>query len=415
MFVKVKLYVFWIFISFLFLSEAIAQHFNYQQTEDYYPIIIESITLDGQAIEDGDEVGVFFINDNSELVCGGATVWPIKGFEAWSDDTQTSEKDGFVSVEELYFVLWDASEQTEIGPPDNVTYLSGDGNWGTGQFTQISLMEFIEDYLTVDPSNREVGSLSGQTTFSVSSNISWTVSEGEHWLSVTPASGSGDGILTVDYDENTSTSKRVGTISVSGGGITREVTVTQIGAQPFITVIPESYYVGYESGDTTLIIESNTEWSILLDESWVTITPTAGSGNDTLSIHFEQNLDLDPRTEIINISGDGISIDVEFNQDYITDIATNMNELPKEYGLEQSYPNPFNPATTISFSLPKESNIILEIYDLSGQKVQTLVNTRMNAGYHNVLWNAGHLSSGIYLYRIRTDSFQDIKKMILAK
>jgi hypothetical protein len=92
-----------------------------------------------------------------------------------------------------------------------------------------------------------------------------------------------------------------------------------------------------------------------------------------------------------------------------------MSEPPKEYRLEQNYPNPFNPSTTIWFGLPQSSHVILEIYTYAGRKVQTLVNERLNAGYHHVVWNPGHLSSGIYIYRMKTDTFQDIKKMIFTK
>jgi hypothetical protein len=117
-------------------------HFIFTPTEDYYPIIIEAVTLDGIPIVDGDEVGVFFRDDNNDLVCGGAIVWPNTGMEAWGDDSQTPEKDGFVAGEDLFFRLWDVSGQAEWGPPFNVNYVMGDGTWGNGPYAQISLMEF---------------------------------------------------------------------------------------------------------------------------------------------------------------------------------------------------------------------------------------------------------------------------------
>jgi hypothetical protein len=126
-------------------------HFTFYPTEDYYPIIIENITLDGQPLVTGDEVGVFFRDDNNNLVCGGSIVWPYSGMEAWGDDSQTSDKDGFVAGEELFFRVWDASSQMEYGPPFTENYLAGNGIWGNGPFAQISLMEFRESCsITID-------------------------------------------------------------------------------------------------------------------------------------------------------------------------------------------------------------------------------------------------------------------------
>jgi hypothetical protein len=96
-------------------------------------------------------------------------------------------------------------------------------------------------------------------------------------------------------------------------------------------------------------------------------------------------------------------------------IGVNMNKPPKEYMLMQNYPNPFNPSTTIIFGLPRNSDVIIEIYTYTGRKVETLVNEKLNAGYHYIIWNPGHLSSGIYFYRIKANTFQDIKKMIFTK
>ena len=89
--------------------------------------------------------------------------------------------------------------------------------------------------------------------------------------------------------------------------------------------------------------------------------------------------------------------------------------LPSEYSLGQNYPNPFNPATTISFTLPEKSNVTLEVFDISGKMVSTLVNGNMEAGYHSYSFNASELSSGVYFYRLMAGGFSQVKKMILVK
>jgi hypothetical protein len=90
-------------------------------------------------------------------------------------------------------------------------------------------------------------------------------------------------------------------------------------------------------------------------------------------------------------------------------------DIPKEFALSNNYPNPFNPSTTIMFALPQEQYVTIEVYNSTGQKVETLVNRKFSAGYHEVNWNAVNMATGIYFYRIQAGSFQDLKKMILLK
>jgi hypothetical protein len=89
--------------------------------------------------------------------------------------------------------------------------------------------------------------------------------------------------------------------------------------------------------------------------------------------------------------------------------------VPEEYDLSQSYPNPFNPSTTIEFSLPEATDVSLNIYNTLGQKVAELVNSKMEAGYYSYVWDARDVTTGMYIYELRTDKFVSIKKMILLK
>jgi hypothetical protein len=106
----------------------------------------------------------------------------------------------------------------------------------------------------------------------------------------------------------------------------------------------------------------------------------------------------------------------------VTAIRNEEYVKPYKYALKQNYPNPFNPSTTIEFDLPKYSEVNIVIYNIAGQKVQTLLNKKMAAGSHQLKFNAQNLSSGVYFYRIevadparRTDEFQDVKKMIVIR
>ncbi len=89
--------------------------------------------------------------------------------------------------------------------------------------------------------------------------------------------------------------------------------------------------------------------------------------------------------------------------------------LPTEFKLEQNYPNPFNPSTTINYSVAEQGPVNLEIYNIVGQKVATLVNANQPVGNYSVKFDAGKLASGIYLYRIITNNYVKTMKMSLIK
>lgn len=94
--------------------------------------------------------------------------------------------------------------------------------------------------------------------------------------------------------------------------------------------------------------------------------------------------------------------------------------IPETYGLSQNYPNPFNPTTEIRFQLPEKASVQLTIYNLLGQKVRTLVDEEMEAGYKSISWNGiddfGNVAAaGVYIYEIHAGSFAATKKMVMLK
>jgi len=107
-------------------------------------------------------------------------------------------------------------------------------------------------------------------------------------------------------------------------------------------------------------------------------------------------------------------IDFDGSYEY-SNIAEANIELPTKFELSQNYPNPFNPNTVIAYSLPQTSHVTLRIYNALGQEISTLVNGIVEAGNHNVDFNAALLSSGIYYYRLETNGLISMKKMMLLK
>lgn len=107
---------------------------------------------------------------------------------------------------------------------------------------------------------------------------------------------------------------------------------------------------------------------------------------------------------------------IEYMEAYATNIEDEkLAELPNTVVLHQNYPNPFNPTTRIVFDLPESANVRLQVYDLTGRLVATLVDDMRTAGRHTVRFDASNLASGVYMYRISTGTSSQVKRMTLIK
>jgi hypothetical protein len=89
--------------------------------------------------------------------------------------------------------------------------------------------------------------------------------------------------------------------------------------------------------------------------------------------------------------------------------------MPQEYQLSQNYPNPFNPSTTIDFTVPEQSDVTITIYDALGNELEVLFSGDLDVGVHSVTWNASNYASGIYFYRLHSEKFVQVRKMLLLK
>ena len=100
--------------------------------------------------------------------------------------------------------------------------------------------------------------------------------------------------------------------------------------------------------------------------------------------------------------------------------AGDIGFMPNVFSLSQNYPNPFNPSTTISFGVPRVSQVNITIYDILGKKVTTLVNEKMEPGYYFKTWDSrnkygNEVAAGIYFYQIHAEGFTKTRKLILLK
>lgn len=112
---------------------------------------------------------------------------------------------------------------------------------------------------------------------------------------------------------------------------------------------------------------------------------------------------------------DYVRVYQEDTTDTGTGVIDSRDRLAGRFSLGQNFPNPFNPTTSISYRLPQSTYVDMKVYDSLGREVRTLVDSRQRAGDHIVAFNGDDLPSGVYLYRMITDGFTQVKKMLLLK
>jgi hypothetical protein len=136
----------------------------------------------------------------------------------------------------------------------------------------------------------------------------------------------------------------------------------------------------------------------------------AGTSNAPLEYSFS-DLKLAPGRYVYRLK----QLDQDGASQYSQSVEVEIGTVPKAFIFPQNYPNPFNPRTTIEYQLPVKANVQLEVLNILGQRVATLVNAEQEAGYYQVPFNAKALSSGIYFYRISAGNYVKSQKMLLLR
>ena len=162
--------------------------------------------------------------------------------------------------------------------------------------------------LAVTPPNQTVTAAAGNTAFSVATNVTsaWTATSDQTWCTVTPT-GTGNGVITATYAQNTLFSSRVATITVTAPGVSPvSVTVSQAGMAPTLAVTPPNQNVTSPAGNTSFTVTSNSSWIVASDQTWCTVT-SAGSGNGTIVATYTENTSAIARVANITVTVAGIS------------------------------------------------------------------------------------------------------------
>ena len=167
---------------------------------------------------------------------------------------------------------------------------------------------------------------------------------------------------------------------------------------------------------------SNLEIKLIKNSKYLNFNQTEKTiENITQGTETEAIFNFDVNYNIGNTKADTIEFIISDNKSvYLTKQFVLNYGVPTEYKLEQNFPNPFNPATKIRYSIPSNvnremSNVILKVYDILGNEVTTLVNEQKEPGYYEVDFNASQFASGVYIYRLISGNFISTKKMMVLK
>ena len=175
-----------------------------------------------------------------------------------------------------------------------------------------------------------------------------------------------------------------------------------------------------DHGDWLLSYNDNVLTGIRQWQGVMVDIPAMGTSDATLNSGYFVEGDVPTFKLLKQTTGDLISLDGEIaewssNGVFTLNGLSEIESAPGKISLDSAYPNPFNPTTTISFGLPVDSKVSIQIYNLQGRVVETLASQFMQAGYHSVTWNADNFSSGVYFVKMATGDYVSTQKLLLVK
>jgi len=169
--------------------------------------------------------------------------------------------------------------------------------------------------LVVSPTSLSFASAASSSAVSVTANLSWTVTDNQGWISVSPTSGSNNGSFTVSVTANTGTAARTGTVTATGGGITRTIAVTQAApAANNLTVSPTSLSLASAASSGNATVTANVSWAVSDNQTWISTSATGGSGNGSFTVSASANTGSAARTGTVTVSGGGITRTIAVSQ-----------------------------------------------------------------------------------------------------
>jgi uncharacterized protein YjdB len=271
--------------------------------KDFYIPSASALTVSPSTLEfvAGGESKTFTVTSN--------IIWTVGSNASWATASPSSGSgNGTVTVTAV-------ANTTGSSRTATIT-LTGGGITQTVSITQTATT------LTALPNTLSFIAAGESKTFTVTSNANWTVGSNASWATVSPSSGSNNGTVTVTATANTIGSSRPATITLTGGGMTQTVSITQTAAT--LTVLPNTLSFIAAGESKTFTVTSNVNWTVSNFASWLTVSPSSGSNDGTVTVTAAENTSTDPRLVTITISSDGVASQTV----YITQPAATLSVSP---------------------------------------------------------------------------------------
>ena len=241
-------------------------------------------------------------------------------------------------------------------------------------------------------------------TFLITSNLSWSITSNATWCIATPDHETGNGSFDAIFEENTSVSGRIATLTVTAAGLSPiNVTVTQAGVAPILFVTPSNQDVTTAAGATTFNVMSNTNWTAASDQTWCTVTPS-GTGDGTITASYEENAGMSPRIAAVTVNVTGLApVVVTVTQEGLVGLVERTSRNL------QVYPNPTGGEFFISTADRSLLNMEVEVMNITGSTV-----TKGNfSGKNSYLFDLTGRPGGNYFIRIITREGTFVKKVVV--
>jgi hypothetical protein len=260
-------------------------------------------------------------------------------------------------------------------------------------------------FLSVDPHVSNVGYAEGITNFNVSSNMPWTATSNAYWCTIT-LSGTGNGVLVANFQENPWAGDRTATIVVSAPGIAPiPVTVVQQAAPAFLSVSPATRTVTDPEGYTTFSVSANTHWTFVSDANWCQLTGS-GTGIDFLTAIYEQNLTPVIRKANITVTGEGVAEPINVQVIQLPSFVS-LDENPEN--TIQISPNPTSGLFILSGTLEEMRDLKVSIVNAKGKTILT----KHCKGSNSYTFDLSQAASGNYFVKVDAAGKTRILKIIV--
>ena len=420
-------------------------HFVFKaNTEDSYAIVVESAALNGIALENGDEIGVF----TPAGLCVGASVVQSTSnilIAAWQDDSVTPVLDGYRDGEAITYRVWDVSNQTEFVM--NTSYVRGSGEFGDGPYAQVALSLQVNFAPRLSLANRYSFDEDHSFTLNLNTHVNdenhadatliWTLSGGQNITAM---------LLPGNFAQFTPAADWFGAETFTlivrdplGASDTALVTVEVLAVQDRPSAATLMSPIGDARVDTLNVA---LQWQAAVDPdgdalSYLVVYGTLRTLTAQVDSARTNNTSFVIPNDFIKpgrryywrvTASDGFTPAVASAIDSLitgpTSAVAENETLPLQFALSQNYPNPFSlqraNATTIHFSLPQPAYVALDIHNRLGQRIARVLQAQMAAGPHEVAWNGmdetgRRISSGIYWINLSAGALQARRKILVVK